>query len=286
MKRLAFYALLLCLALSACNKKTKEAEARLEAARAYYEQNEFAAAKIEIDSLRALYPKELKVQREGLTLMRLVEIKEAERNIAFCDSVLPLRRELLAELQKDFVFEKDSAYDEVGNFIYRQQTVERNLERSYIRSGVNEKGDIYIASVYYGAKPINHTGLTLSLNDGTFVKTASIAYDGGVNYRFENLGFTTEVVTYTNELGLDALQFIAEHEKERIRAEYTGGSPYVMYLLDNDKKAIAAAYRFGLVLKDIIRMTDECEKSAKRIEYLQSRLQATSTPAEPIDKTE
>lgn len=53
-----------------------------------YENNEFFGAKNEIDSIRTLYPKEVKVLKQGLTLMRQVEVKEAERNIAFCDSLL------------------------------------------------------------------------------------------------------------------------------------------------------------------------------------------------------
>lgn len=259
--------------MSGCNKQKKEAQARLETARSYYLQDEFSAAKNEIDSLRAIYPKEIAVLKEGLTLMRQVEIREAERNIQFFDSVIPVRQEEFEAMQKDFVFEKDTAYDEIGNYIYKQQTVERNLERCYLRSGVTEKGEIWLASVFYGKKPINHTSVSLSLNDGIYVKTGTVAYDGGVNYRFANLGFTTEVVTYNGELGIDALQFIADHEKERIRVEYTGDAPYVMYMPDNDKKAIATTYRFGLILNDIVRMTTEKEKAEKRIAYLQSRLE-------------
>jgi len=258
--------------LSGCNKSGKEAAARLEKARLMYEQNEFFGAKNEIDSLRLLYPKELKIQKEGLELMRRVELKESERNIVFCDSLLPIRQEEFEKLKKDFIFEKDSLYDEVGKYIWKQQTIERNLERCYIRSGVNEKGEIHLASVYYGGQPIHHTGIKVSTPDGLYAETASIPYDGGVNYRFENLGFTTEVVTYTDEKGIEALQFIADNVDKRIRVDYTGGKPYVIYIADGDKKAIAALYNLGVTLNDIIRLTQEREKSEKRIAYLQSKL--------------
>lgn len=273
MKRSIFYILLASFVLTGCNSATKEAQARLDKARAMYENNEFIDAKNEIDSLRALYPKELKVLKEGLTLMREVELKEAERNIAFCDSLIPIRMEELDVMKKDFVFEKDSLYDNVGKYIWKQQTIERNLERSYIRCGVNEEGEYHIASVYFGAGPINHTGIKLSVpNTDLYTETASIPYDGGVNYRFKDMGNTTEVVTYNGENGIDAFKFIADNEKQRIRVEYTGGKSYIIYIAENDKKAIAATYHLAMVVGDIVKLHAEKQKSINRLYYLKNKL--------------
>ena len=272
MKKSVICIALAAVTLAACNQTEKEAQARLENARSMYERNEFFAAKSEIDSLRALYPKEYKVLKEGLALMRQVELKEAERTIAFCDSLLPIKIEEAETLKKGFAFEKDSVYEEIGNYIWKQQTIERNVQRCYIRSGVNEKGEIYLASVFYGGAPINHTGLKVSTSDGQFAETASIAYDGGVNYRFKDLGKTTEVVTYKGEKGLDAAKFIATNVKERIKAEYTGGKPYTIYIADGDKKAIAATYDLAIVLSDLENLQKEKEKATKRIAYLKSKL--------------
>jgi hypothetical protein len=264
--------LLVLVLLSGCNTDKKEAQARLDKAKALYAQNEYAAAKTEIDSLRTLYPKALDALREGLTLMREIEMSESERNIHFVDSLLPIRQKEAEELMKAFVYEKDSAYNDIGTFIYRQQTIERNLERCYIRSGVNEKGEMYLASVFYGPSALKHTGIRVSTPDSLFAETASIPYDGGVNYRFENLGNTTEVVTYNGDNGLDAIKFIYANKDKRIRVQYTGGNPYVIYIADNDKKAIAATYEFAVVLSDIEQMSNEKDKSLKRIDYLKGRL--------------
>ena len=127
MKKSAICITLATLALAGCNNDEKNAQARLDNARSMYEQNEFFAAKNEIDSIRILYPKEFKVIREGLTLMRQVEQKEAERNLAFCDSLIPVKQQELEGLKKGFNFEKDSAYNEIGNYVSKQQTIERNI---------------------------------------------------------------------------------------------------------------------------------------------------------------
>lgn len=272
MKSSIYYILWVAVLLTGCNADSKKAQARLDKARAMYEQNEYFGTKNEIDSIRILYPKELKIQYEALKLMRQVEWKEAERNIAFCDSLLPIRQEEFDSLKKDFTFEKDSLYDDVGKYIWKQQTIERNLERCYIRSGVNERGEIHLASVYYGSNPLQHTGIKVSTPDGLYAETDAIPYDGGVNYRFANLGFTTEVVTYKGEKGINALKFIADNVDKRIKTEYTGGKPYIIYIADGDKKAIAATYNLAMALSDIVRMNLEKEKAEKRIEYLQSKL--------------
>ena len=274
MKKSAICIALAAVTLAACNNAEKEARARLSNAQSMYERNELFAAKSEIDSIRALYPKEFKDLKEGLSLMRLVEGKEAERNIAFCDSLIPIKAEEAEGLKKGFVFEKDSVYEEIGNYIWKQQTVERNVQRCYIRSGVNEKGEIYLASVFYGGAPINHTSIKVSTKDGQFAETASIPYDGGVNYRFKDLGKTTEVVTYKGEKGIDAAKFISTNIKERIKVDYTGGKPYTIYIADGDKKAIAATIELATVLSDLENLQKEKEKSTKRIAYLKSKLES------------
>ncbi|WP_278623541.1 hypothetical protein [Parabacteroides gordonii] len=276
MKKSAICIALAAITLAACNQTEKEAQARLNNARSMYERNEFFAAKSEIDSIRALYPKEYKVLKEGLTLMRQIELKETERTIAFCDSLLPIKIEEAEALKKGFNFEKDSVYEEIGNYIWKQQTIERNVQRCYIRSGVNEKGEIYLASVFYGGAPINHTGIKVSTPDGQFAETATIAYDGGVNYRFKDLGKTTEVVTYKGEKGLDAAKFISTNVKERIKAEYTGGKPYTIYIADGDKKAIAATFDLATVLSDLENLIKEKDKSTNRIAYLKNKLESNT----------
>ncbi|MDR1676290.1 MAG: hypothetical protein LBR86_07475, partial [Tannerella sp.] len=249
------------------------AREQLQQARILYENKQFGASKNAIDTLRMRYPRELEVLKEALVLMRQVERGESERNIAFCDSLMPVRMEEAEKLKKGFVFEKDSVYEEIGNYVWKQQIIERNVERSYIRCGVDEKGEIYLASVYFGKRPLNHTGLKLSLPDGTYAETASIPHDGGMNYRFKDEGNVTEAVTYKGENGLSAIHFVyASAEKARIRAEYTGGTAFSLYLGENDRKAIRATYDLAVVLKDIEFMRREKEKSAKKIRYIDSKL--------------
>ena len=255
----------------------KEAQKRLDEAKVLYENKQFAAAKIALDSINILYPKEIEARKEALTLMRLTERGESEQNIAFCDSLMPIRINELENLKKGFVFEKDPEYDDIGNFIWRTMTIERNVERSYIRCGVNEDGEMYITSLYFGGSPINHTGLKFSTNNNMFAETPAIAYDGGVNYRFKDNGNTSEVVTYKGDNCKEVANFISIiDEKLRVKAEYTGGKPYSLYLSDNDKKAIKATYELASVLSEITAMKKEKEKAEKKIMLIDEKLKNTN----------
>ena len=95
-----------------------------------------------------------------------------------------------------------------------------------------------------------------------------------MNYRFKDLGKTTEVVTYKGEKGIDAAKFISTNIKERIKVDYTGGKPYTIYIADGDKKAIAATIELATVLSDLENLQKEKEKSTKRIAYLKSKLES------------
>jgi hypothetical protein len=257
-----------------CGGQEKEAKAKLSNAERLYEENEWLAAKNEIDSIRSWYPTETKMLKEALVLMRKIEMKEVERNIVYCDSLLPIRQAEAEEATKDcFVFEKDSAYEEWGNYVYQQQTVERNTERSYIRCGVNEMGEMYLASVYFGRRPINHTGIKVSTKDGLFAETASIPYDGGLNYRFKDGENISEIVNYKGEKGVNVIKFIYAKSKERIKVDYTGGEqPYSIYMQEVHKQSLVLIYDLAALLSEIHSLTNERIKYIKKKAYLEGKL--------------
>jgi hypothetical protein len=131
---------------------------------------------------------------------------------------------------------------------------------------------MYLASVYFGSRPINHTGIKLSVGNSLFAETASIPYDGGVNYRFTDNGNTSEIVNYKGENGIDAVKFVCANAKERIKADYTGRKTYAIYLADADKQAIVATYELAAILSDVEKLTAERGKSLERKAYLERKL--------------
>ena len=70
----------------------------------------------------------------------------------------------------------------------------------------------------------------------------------------------------------DAVKFIFANKEKRIKVEYTGGKPYILYIADADKKAIASTYELAVVLSDIEKLTKEKEKATKKLAYLEKKL--------------
>lgn len=70
--------LLHALILWECREKAGE---KLQTARTAFERGDFSEAKMQIDSIKILYPKAFEARREGIGLMQQVELKEQEKHL-------------------------------------------------------------------------------------------------------------------------------------------------------------------------------------------------------------
>lgn len=77
--------LLHALLLQQCGEKAGE---KLRAAREAFQRGDYSEAKIQIDSIKILYPKAFETRREGIGLMQQVELKEQEKTLVYLDSML------------------------------------------------------------------------------------------------------------------------------------------------------------------------------------------------------
>ena len=271
------YLICLLLFFIACNSNKKQATAYLENAKRLYEQGEYTSAKNNLDSIKKLFPNEFEIQKQGLQLKRQVEIKEQERNLSFCDSLLNVRLTESETMKPGFVFEKDTAYDDVGKYMDKSQRIEIRLQSSYVRTIVNELGEMLLSSVYYGSRPIHHSQLKVSKANGEYAETQTIPYDGGTNYSFVDGGMTTEVVTYMKGKDSGVIQFIYNNKESVLKAELMGKEKYTFTISAVDKNALVKTFDFAVVLSDIAQLKKEKEKSSQRLKYLEGKLTSEST---------
>lgn len=73
-------------------------------------------------------------------------------------------------IKGNFVLEKDTAYQETGNYFYPTQVVEKNIGRSFLRAQVNEQGEMSLTSIYCAGGNIHHTAVKVSAGDDTLPK--------------------------------------------------------------------------------------------------------------------
>jgi len=256
----------------ACNSNKKQATAYFNNAQKLYEQGEYASAKNNLDSIKKLFPKEFEIQKQSLQLRRQVELKEQERNLSFCDSMLNVLLPKAESMKSGFLFEKDSVYDDTGKYIEKSQRLEAKFQSSYIRTNVNELGEIALSSVYYGNRPIHHSHLKVSKSNGEYAETQAVPNDGGLNYSFVDDGMTTEIVTYLQGKDNGVIHFIYDNKESALKAEYLGAGKekYTFTITPADKNVLVKTFDFAVILSDINKLKKEKEKSSQRIKYLES----------------
>ena len=265
---LCSFLLLFC----ACNQDEQKATALLTEAKSYYEQQQYANAKLLIDSLNKTYPKEIQVRKESRNLMRTMQLDEQARNIAFCDSVLLEEKAQAEALKSQFIFEKNDEYDEIGKFLAKSQLLEKNLQKTYLRCSVNERGEMHISSVFYGDKAINHNQLKVVAPDGSYTETQVVPRDGALNYSFSNGGMISEIVTYSQSKENGVIAFIYSLSKDKLKAELINEKKlYSFVISEADKQAIKETRDLATALTNIERLNKEIEKAKARVDYLNTK---------------
>lgn len=263
-----FACLLIFSSLFGCNNEDKAAADRLATAKSLSDRGEYNAAKLQIDSIRLLYPKSYDVIKEAVLLNREVERREQSRNSIYCDSILKVLREKEELLKKDFVLEKDTKYQTVGNWVLPSQQVIKNIKRSYLRCGVDEEGNMNITSVYYGAQPIHYTSMKISVDDNTFAQTLPIPENGGTNFSFVDLGMTTQTIAYTHKNENGVAGFVRLYAYKPLKVQYLGGKSYSYTLDQNTKLAVLQTHALYQVMSGIKRFEQEKKVADSKLIYL------------------
>ena len=169
MKKIGLVALFALLLAGCDDGGEKKAQENLRKAEAALEKENFNEAKLQIDSIRILYPKAFEARKQGVKLMQQVDLKEQRKSLIYLDSMMVVKQAQLDSVKGNFVLEKDTAYQEVGNYFYPTQTVEKNIGRSFLRGQVNEQGEMSLTSIYCAGGTLHHTAVKVSVG-GTFAE--------------------------------------------------------------------------------------------------------------------
>ena len=221
-----------------------------------------------IDSLHTGYQKQRAARREADTLSWRIEVIACERNVVYADSMLVIKRAELAPMLKDFRLEKDTIYQDMGNYVLPQLRTERNAERCYLKPYVDEHGVFYVMSYYVG-KPIDYNRIKVSMND-VFVE--SLPAESGDVHRYEDDGVNHETVMYGPSTLSGIGEVVALHSEERLKIALLGTGTYTYFLNELEKKLFTQTYNLSVVLSDVYELEQQLNKNKARVALLQSRL--------------
>ena len=239
--------LLLCLlSLPSCHLRPSESEladARLAAARTAIDCGKWQQAHITLDSVHILFPKLIDKRREARALSDSLVYLEAQRSLAYSDSLLQTLLPQTDPLLRLFRYEKNERYEDHGRYVYRSLNTDLNTTRCFLQAYVTDQRETTVKSYYYGASAIEQHSITLSSEN---VKTTQT----GDNHTFTS-GAQHEILSLANNASLELLNFISSHCNAPIQVTQEGKTTHSFWLTDNEKEALEKTYQLGLLMNDI-----------------------------------
>ena len=269
MKKIGLSALLALAFLTGCGDGgEKQAQLHLQKAEQALLLENFSEAKLHIDSIKVLYPKAFEARKKGIKLMQQVDLKEQTKTLAYLDSVLLVKQEQLDSIKGNFVLEKDTAYQDIGNYFYPTQTVEKSLGRSFLRGQVNELGEMSLTSIYCAGGQLHHTSVKVSVGD-LFAETP-ISKD---SYETTDLGKTIEKSDY--KVGEDGgvVGFILANQDKNIQLQFIGDKTYRTAMHKNDRKAIVELAELARILSGMEEIRKQQKEASLKIQFVSRKIE-------------
>lgn len=259
--------IVIMLIAASCNSNKKRAKDYLNIAEEALKENNFEVAKSNIDSIKILFPKSFDEIKAGFDLMQRVRKAENIRNIAYIDSMIDVTILKLREQRGNFDFVRDENYQEFGNYIPKLTPSSTTLEQNTLRSGVSEKGILYLESVLSGIN-LNHNKIKASIPDGSYAESFAVTADG-LNYKIKTLNKTYEIVRFFGNDENGVAEFIYTFEDSPITINFIGRRSYSKTLSRNEKRAIAQSYELSNSILEFENLKFEKGKSEALLRYLE-----------------
>lgn len=257
----AFYAFVLSLTVfSSCQPSEEDcANALVSQAQQMVHAGQWRQALIVLDSVHSTYPRQVAQRRQAKALSDSIHYLEAQQTLAYTDTLLPPLLEQVDKLIRQFKYEKDERYENVGKYVHKLLSTNKNDSRNFLQSYVQDNHETIVKSYYYGTTQVGQASVCLSADGEEQIFAGS-------NHHFEAEGHH-EIMTLQGDPALALLNFISSHYQSRIRVEgrrASGKSGWVYYLGDNEKQALSQTYQLGWLMKDIKRI-EQMQQSANRI---------------------
>lgn len=254
--------------LASCGQEGKKANELLSRAESSFQSANYSEAKLLIDSIRNSYPKVFDVRRKAIMLKQQVELKEQQISLEYLDSMMAVKQLALDSIKSDYVLEKDTAYQEIGNYFYPSQVVEKNIGRTFLRASVNEKGEMSLTSIYCAGGSLNHTSVKVSSKDAFAQTPASPDV-----YVSSDLGRKIEKADYKYGADGGVIGFIiANKDAKSLKLEFIGDRTYRTLMYSPDIKAIVQVARLAQILSAMEEIRKEQKEANLKIQFLNKKI--------------
>ncbi len=253
MKHLLYViAVILAVLFVSCGPSDEEkARVKMNYAKILLEKQDTLQALMQLDSISKLYPKAPYSINAAKNLTTEINLELLRRKEIELDST----KSLILKLEDLFEKEK-TEFDRYVQYVHKRQTLQRSMTRSFIQIHLDERGEIFLSSNYYGKSSINHVGLRVY--DGELsAKTDSIPLGYPMNHQSDFMEYKWEKVSYRNGKDNGVIQFIADNADRKLKAVFLGKGQYYIILEDFDKIAVKDALALSNAIKRRTMLVDE-----------------------------
>ena len=260
--KVSVYIITICLAILfvSCGPSDEErARAKLNLAKMLLEKQDTTQALQQLDSITLLFPKAPYSVNAAKNMMTEINFELLRKKEAELDSALVQ----IEKLEKSFTKEK-TEFDRYTQYIHKRQTLQRAITSSFIQVHLDERGELFISSNYYGKSSINHIGMRVYDGDLS-AKTDTVPLGDVNNHQSDFMEFKWEKVSYRNGKDNGVIQFIADNADRKLKAVFLGKGQFYIILEDYDKAAVKDA----LALSKAIKRKSAIEKE---VQVLQKKL--------------
>ncbi len=240
--------LIISLSASCTSVAEKKAQADFQRADALVSSRDLSTAMQLLDSMMIWNKGNFGIVGEAIRRKNKIALVYHNAVIESSQALLKGLESRLPELVKDFRLTPGEA-GQPGIYEHKRQTVESSWNRTFLKIGLNENGDIWLISHYYGPSWIDHTSLRVYDQDN-YLLTDTIPLGHEWNRKVGDLGDRWETVEFREGSDAGAIAFIAGNYQKSVKVRLTGKTFQYIVLESFDKDAFRKGWELAPVLKE------------------------------------
>ena len=242
----------------------KLAKPYLNRAQESYTNKQYALAKLQIDSIKQLYPKAFETRKQAQTLLIEVELAEARTGKYYTDSLLAEAQVKASTLAATLYLDKDTKYQDYGSYYAALHRTEKNVGKSYLRPQASEKDGTFTITTFYRGKPIDAHTLRFTAPDGSYIELQPTE----APYVMSDATGRTERTDFA--AAPDVAHFVAQHTNTKISIIGNSGKAQIPFA-KADAEALAKVADLAASLQNTTALQTQQQELNRRITFYEGR---------------
>ena len=253
------------LTLSNCAEDVEKlAQPYLTRAQQSLTNKQYALAKLQIDSIKQLYPKAFDTRAQAQALLIEVELSEARAGKHYTDSLLTEAQAKASAIATTLFLDKDTRYQDYGTYYAARHRTGKNVGRSYLRPQASEKDGAFTITALYRGKPIGAHTLRFAATDGSYVDlqpTDEPYVMSDATGRTERTDFTATP---------DVAHFVARHTNMKVTVMGNSGKAQLPFA-KADAEALVQVADLAEALQATATLLAQQQELTRRIQFYEER---------------